>query len=271
MGSFITASGNIAEPPTLARDKETGRAYAYLRVLVSTDYRVDGGAWRKNPPTEYRVRVTGRRAERIAEVAARAGNVAIVFAGEVTEKPWDDAKRGGINRTIARPTIVGYDAIGQDVAIAPRGRARVLQPSTTAEPASGGEGFDSDVLADAWQGLADGSVQLHEVRDDVMALYWLGYEHGKAALMPQLEQAQRDADRLYVAAMNPADRAAAILARMDAVDTTDMSEQEAIEAHVSAASDVGALRAYQPDDTRSHENDPHQASHETSTHQPRRP
>lgn len=246
MGIFIAASGNLAEIPTLAHDERTGRAYAYLRVLVSSDYRDAAGAWRKNPPTEYRVRVTGRRAERIAEVAADAGNVAIVFAGDVDEKPWGDAKRGGINRTITRPTVVGYDAIGQDVAIAPRGRARLRAQQEPAATSSGGEGIDRDELAAAWRGLADGSVQLHEVPDDVIALYWLGYEHGKAALMPQLEQAKRDADRLYVAAMNPADRAAAIIARMDAVDTSDMTEQEAIEAHLGAASDVAGLRAHGP-------------------------
>jgi len=250
MGTFIAASGNLAEPPTLAHDDKTGRAYAYLRVLVSTDYRDDADTWRKTPPTEYRVRVTGTRAERIAKVAAAAGNVAIVFAGDMQERPWGDAKRGGINRTITHPTVVGYDVIGQDVTIAPRGRARAR---TTAAAASsdGGAGSDDVEQVDleaAWHGLADGSLELHEVPADVMAIYALGHDHGRAALMPQLEQAQRDADRLYVAAMNPADRAAAILERMQSIDTSDMSEPDAIYAQLGAASDVAALRAHRSAD-----------------------
>ncbi|GAA2174865.1 hypothetical protein GCM10009846_22460 [Agrococcus versicolor] len=244
MGTFIAASGNLAEPPTLAHDDKTGRAYAYLRVLVSGDYRDDAGAWHKTPPTEYRVRVTGKRAERIAEVAAEAGNVAIVFAGDVTEKPWGTTARGGINRTITQPAVIGYDVIGQDVTIAPRGRARARAVATTTSTTSDGGAAQVEQidLEAAWQGLVSGTLELHEVPYDVMAIYMLGVDHGRAAMLPQLQQAQRDADRLYVQAMNPADRAAAILARMDAVDTSDMSEHDAIHAQLGAGADVASLR-----------------------------
>lgn len=74
-----------------------------------------------------------------------------------------------------------------------------------------------DSLAAAWQDLAAGRLrleQLHACAPHAAALYWLGFDAGHAAQVERVQQAQHDADRLYVLAHNPEEQARIVEARM---------------------------------------------------------
>lgn len=66
-----------------------------------------------------------------------------------------------------------------------------------------------------WERLAAGDIGLHEIPSEAFEWYILGHTHASNSMSALVRQAQRDADRMAVFAMNPRARAEDINGRLD--------------------------------------------------------
>lgn len=106
--TYITAAeGNLARTPKLEHDADTGRPYTYATVLCTERYQDEAGDWKDAATREYSLRIGGKRAEHLVATAEREGNVAIAFAGVVSERAWTSGDKSGVNRSV-RVITWGY-------------------------------------------------------------------------------------------------------------------------------------------------------------------
>lgn len=123
--TYITAAeGNLARTPELKHDAESGRAYTYATVLSSERVQDEAGAWSDGPVREYSLRIVGARAEHLVATAEREGNVRLSFAGIVTERPWSQGDKRGVNRNVR---VITWGYAGTNITI-------TREAGTTDEP-----------------------------------------------------------------------------------------------------------------------------------------
>lgn len=79
---------------------------------------------------------------------------------------------------------------------------------------NGSEDADASALSEL-EALQVGRIELHEVSEEIREAFLAGFETGRASRDAEVAQLTATADRLYVAAFNPRDRAEVILRRMD--------------------------------------------------------
>ena len=75
------------------------------------------------------------------------------------------------------------------------------------------------LLEAVWTALVSGTLRIDELMlmsPHAAALYLAGFDAGIAASVERVWQAERSADRYYLAAFNPAERSTVIQARLDA-------------------------------------------------------
>lgn len=126
--SFITASGNLTGPITLATT-EDGRTSGTVNVICETSSRDETGQWKTSGRTVYYLHVFGRAAENLAHTQTLAGNRAVIFTGALKTVDWTDET--GQPRTTHH---VYATFIGLDLARAAYERAHTPAPRFTLTP-----------------------------------------------------------------------------------------------------------------------------------------
>lgn len=91
-------------------------------------------------------------------------------------------------------------------------------------------------LQRVFEGLAAGTLLLSDVTPALLGIYSLGHAHGVASREAVVQQLERDADRLWLAAFSPARRFELLRRRMDGADfDACSSSRDAVLAMLDAA------------------------------------